>query len=149
MRGINFDLKFLLFATAITSILAWGGADEYHPLRLLICVVLVASASAEFAIIQKSRPHFFAAFNSALVVVVLSLLWGPVRAAVYLYRDGPNAETIHEDFFEDGLEFAMFAVPTMLIFYFAIPAALVGLACSGLVSFAHRTFNRICTETER
>jgi hypothetical protein len=149
MRDINFDLKFVLFTTTIISILAWGGADEYHPLRLLICVVLVACASAEYAIIQKSRPHFFAAFNSGLAVVVLSLLWGPVRAAVYLYRDGPNTETIHEDFFEDGLEFVMFTVPTMLIYCFAIPAALVGLVCSGVVSLGHRTLKQILSETER
>jgi hypothetical protein len=149
MQDINFDLKFVLFAIAITSILAWGGADEYHPVRLLICVVLVASASAEYAIMQKARPHFFAAFNSVLVVVVLSLLWGPVRAAVYLYRDGSSSAVIHEDFFEDGVEFAVFTIPTMLIYCFAIPAALVGLVCSAAVSLAHRMFKQICTKTER
>jgi hypothetical protein len=148
MSRIHFDLKFVLFATAITSILVWGGANEYHPLRLLICVVLIASAIAEFAILQKTRPHFLAAIGGVLAVVVLSVLWGPARAAVYLYRDGASAAAIHEDFFEDGVEFAVVVMPMILIYCFAVPAAFVGLVCSGLVSLAHRTCKQTPTESE-
>jgi hypothetical protein len=142
MQRIRFDLRFALFVTSITCVLVWGGADWYDPIRLLICVLLIALASAEYAIIQKTSPYVFAAISSAIGVVVLALIWFPLRAVFFQLIDGPNAEFIHQDFFEDGFQFPLVVAPIGLTICFAPVAAFLGFLCAGIVSSAHRVLGR-------
>jgi hypothetical protein len=116
-------------------VLAWASTAD-HPFAWIAFITFAQLTAASYAAAKGASPLRWATISGVIALVVLATCLGPLTTIVYLIFGTPHQE-LYEDFFEDGVPFAIIAPFALALFYGPF-FLIVGLICGSMVSRIRR-----------
>jgi hypothetical protein len=126
---MRFDLKFALLVMSNLCVLAWASTAD-HPLAWITFVAVAQITAASYAVSQGTSPFRWATVGGVIALSALAICLGPLSTIVYLVLGAPQQQ--YDDFFEDGVAFAV-VTPFFLAFFYSPLFMVIGFVCATIV----------------
>jgi len=127
---MRFDLKSALLVMSNLCVLAWASTAD-NPFAWIAFITFVQLTAASYAAAKNASPYRWAMIGGIIALFALAICLGPLATIVYLLFGIPQQEP-YQDFFEDGIPFAIFA-PFFLAVCYGPFFLVIGLLCAMVV----------------